>query len=98
MRTRLLLLTVGLALATFAASRAQSPAPVILQAAAPAAPTAAAAATPAPAARSGPTMLETLQQMQATNVETIHKQEAALQTLDALQTAAEEIKIFSKRG
>jgi hypothetical protein len=36
--------------------------------------------------------------MQATNAATIKKQEAALATLDELQKAAEEIKIFSKRG
>ena len=36
--------------------------------------------------------------MQAVNDATIKKQEAALATLDELQKAAEEIKIFSKRG
>jgi hypothetical protein len=36
--------------------------------------------------------------MQATNATTIKKQEATLLTLDALQKAAEDIKIYSKRG
>ncbi|MEO5718166.1 MAG: hypothetical protein ABIR29_06300 [Chthoniobacterales bacterium] len=79
-------------------SRGQTPAPIIIQ-----------AATPAPAAVSRPVAaavpesstqsnLQVLQEMQATNAATIRKQEAALATLDELQKAAEELKIFSKRG
>ena len=77
-------------------SRAQSPAPVIIQAATPAPPSA-----PAPAPSAQPdskAILQLLQEMQATNAATIKKQEAALESLDVLQKAAEEIKIFSKRG
>jgi hypothetical protein len=79
--------------------RAQSPVPVIIQAATPA--PAGAALEPATSASAQPdskAMLQLLQEMQATNAATIKKQEAALETLDALQKAAEEIKIFSKRG
>ena len=36
--------------------------------------------------------------MQATNAATIEKQEAALAALDELEKAANELKIFSKRG
>lgn len=80
-------------------SRAQSPAPVVMQAATPSpAGTPAGPAAPAGAQPDFKTMLQLLQQMQATNIDTIKKQEAALATLDALQKAAEEIKIFSKRG
>ena len=43
-------------------------------------------------------MLQDLQAMQAKNEETIKKQEAALATLDELQKAVEELKVFSKRG
>ncbi len=88
-----------IALLTIASLDAQTPAPVIVQAAthAPAAP-----ATPPPAAATAAAdtknLMQLLQEMQATNAATIQKQEAALQTLDALQKAAEEIKIFSKRG
>ncbi len=39
-----------------------------------------------------------LQQMKETNAETLKKQEAALQQLDEIQKAAEQLKIFSKRG
>jgi len=77
--------------------RAQSP--VIVQAAdaAPANPAARAPAAPA-AASDSKTMLQSLQAMQIMNEATIKKQEAALATLDELQKAAEELKIFSKRG
>jgi hypothetical protein len=44
------------------------------------------------------TMLQDLQAMQTKNEETIKKQEAALATLDELQKAVEELKVFSKRG
>jgi len=80
-------------------SRAQSPAPVIIQAATPAPAVAAPAAAMAAVAQSDSKgTLQLLQEMQATNAATIKKQEAALESLDALQKAAEEIKIFSKRG
>ena len=42
--------------------------------------------------------LQRLQDMQATNAATIKKQEAALAVLDELEQAANELKIFSKRG
>lgn len=42
--------------------------------------------------------LQSLQDIQTLNEVTIKKQEAALATLDDLQKAAEELKIFSKRG
>lgn len=76
---------------------AQTPAPVILQAATPAAVSVKPAAA-APLADTPATTLQQLQEMQATNAATIKKQEAALATLDELQKAAEELKIFSKRG
>jgi len=60
--------------------------------------TTAIAPAPATTAAESKEMLQLLQEMQATNAATIKKQEAALQTLDALQKAAEEIKIYSKRG
>jgi len=81
----------------FGTINAQSP--VIVQAAdatpqIPAAP----AAAPATAASDAKTMLQSLQAMQILNEATIKKQEAALATLEELQKAAEELKIFSKRG
>jgi hypothetical protein len=78
---------------------AQTPAPIILQAATPATALAKPAVPTSPAATDETkNLMQLLQEMQATNATTIQKQEAALQTLDALQKAAEDIKIFSKRG
>jgi hypothetical protein len=42
--------------------------------------------------------LKTLQEMKAANEEMLRKQEATLQQLDDIQKAAEQLKIFSKRG
>jgi hypothetical protein len=70
-------------------------------------PTVIQAATPEPAGVAKPAVgpesdlkatLELLQDMQATNAATIKKQEAALALLDELEQAANELKIFSKRG
>jgi succinyl-CoA synthetase alpha subunit len=73
--------------------------PVIVQAA-DATPENPAARAPAvgTAASDSKSMLQALQEMQALNEATIKKQEAALDLLDELQKAAEELKIFSKRG
>jgi hypothetical protein len=73
--------------------------PVIVQAA-DATPENSAARAPAVGTSVGDSksMLEALQEMQALNEATIKKQEAALVLLDELQKAAEEVKIFSKRG
>ena len=58
-----------------------------------------AATSPATSAASDfKTVLQDLQAIQTQNEATIKKQEAALATLDELQKAVEELKIFSKRG
>jgi hypothetical protein len=80
-------------------ARAQSPAPIVVQAASPAAVT---ATVPTAATNQNSVSVETaiklLDQMKAKNEETLKKQEAALQQLDELRQAAEQLKIFSKRG
>ena len=43
-------------------------------------------------------VIKLLQEMKATNAETLKKQEAVLQQLDELQKAAEQMKAFGKRG
>ncbi len=77
-------------------SRGQTSVPAVIQ-----------AATPEPAIVARPAAapegdlkatLELLQDMQATNASTIKKQEATLALLDELEQAANELKIFSKRG
>ena len=81
----------------FGVLHAQSP--VIVQAAdSTAAKPAASAPASAPASNDSKTMLQSLQDMQTMNEATIKKQEAALATLEELQKAAEELKVFSKRG
>lgn len=77
-------------------SQAQTPAPITVQAVTPAPEVAKPVA--AAQAQGAPSVLQLLQEMQAANAATILKQDAALATLDELQKAAEEIKIFSKRG
>jgi hypothetical protein len=96
----LLLTTLVFAGLTIESIKAQTPTPVIVQAAT-SAPAAGVAAAPNSATDTGldnRVMLQLLQEMQATNAATIKKQEATLLTLDALQKAADELKIFSKRG
>ncbi len=92
----LALAALGLSALTFD-STAQTPAPVIIQAVTPAPAVAPKAPAPAEETKTANT-LQLLIEMQTTNAETIKKQEAALATLDELQKAAEEMKIFSKRG
>jgi hypothetical protein len=93
---------VSLALVVFLGAmnmsvRAQTPAPIVVQAATPA--QAATAVAPPASNVTGPAAaIGLLQEMQVTNADVLKKQEAALATLDELQKAAEELKIFSKRG
>ena len=42
--------------------------------------------------------LRMLQEMKATNEDTLRKQEATLQQLDELEKAADQLKIYTKRG
>jgi hypothetical protein len=82
----------------FSIVQAQSPT-VVVQAASPAPVASTIAATPVPSdSKSLPTLTKLLQEMKATNEETLKKQEATLQQLDDLQKAAEQMKIFGKRG
>ena len=90
----------ALAAGALALGAADAQSPVIVQPAnsVPAnAPAAAPVAAPA-AASDLKTMLQDLQAMQTQNEATLKKQEAALATLDELQKAVEELKVFSKRG
>ena len=85
----------------FAAANAQSPAPVIVQPA-----NAAAVATSAfsKASVTGPDVqaiaaaIQTLEQIKSGNAEVLAKQKAALEKLEELRDAADQLRIFSKRG
>lgn len=85
-----------------AAVSAQSPAPIVVQAAnsgtlAPST-TSAAAAPAATDVHSIPDAIKLLEQIKAGNDEVLAKQKAALERLDALQDAADQLRIFAKRG
>jgi hypothetical protein len=77
---------------------AQSPAPIVVQAAS--ATTAVQVAAPPPALPAADLSETTkvLQEIKAANAETLKKQEAVLQQLDELQKAAQQIKIFAHRS
>lgn len=94
----------GLALLLFVdQTRAQQPSPalMVVQAAnAPAAPAMAktVAGAPEKSSSSLQTAIKALRQAKAANDETLKKQEAMLEQLDELQKAAEQLKVFAKRG
>ncbi len=93
MRTTTSLVVVAVALALHGL-RAQAPV-VVPAATQPVAPAAQPVAQ-APAAAQG--TLQLLNAMKAANAETLKKQEATLLQLDELQKAADQIKIYTKRG
>ena len=94
---RTITLSILAALSLTGLMSAQSPKPMIVQAATPAAaparaPVAAESSLPLQAA------LKELQEIKAANEETLRKQAATLEQLDALEKMAEQIRIYSRRG
>lgn len=83
-------------------ARAQSPKHEVVVQAATVAPAAAAAPAPVTAAQPDSSTItsaiKALEEIKAKNDEILSKQEATLQHLDELQQAAEQLRIFSKRG
>ncbi len=94
MRAKFLILAFAVtAIFSVAQTYSQSPAPIVVQSAT--------SVAPAPAATSDKDMQATiklLEEMKTANDDAIKKQEATLDALDELQKAAEQVKIFSKRG
>ena len=76
---------------------AQSPKPMIVQAATPGAAPSRAPLAPE-SSLSLQAALKELQEIKAANEETLRKQAATLEQLDALEKAADQIRIFSRRG
>lgn len=70
---------------------AQSPTPAVV-------PTPIAAPSAAPQEPDFTNTIKVLEQMKATNEETLKKQQAAVELLDQLQREAEQLRIFAKRG
>jgi hypothetical protein len=86
-----------LVLLSLSVTKAQSPAPIIVQAASPSTATSKTAAT-IPVTSSVPDAIKLLEQLKAANDEVLAKQKATLEQLDELQQAADELRTFSKRG
>lgn len=99
MNRRIQILSILVALSTLA--YAQTPMPVIVPANSDSqgqdakAPT---ASETAASSRSLDNAIQLLQETQTNNAELLKAQEATLQQIDAMQQAAEQLKIFSKRG
>jgi hypothetical protein len=82
------------------AASAQSPTPIVVQAAS-------GTTVTSTSSKSGPTAtdvhsipdaIKLLEQIKAANDEVLAKQKAALERLDELQDAADQLRIFAKRG
>lgn len=89
-----------LAIVALGIAQAQSPqssAPIIVQAASDI-PTKSASSAPLAAASSVPDAIKLLEQLKTANDEVLAKQKATLERLDELQEAADQLRIFAKRG
>ena len=97
--TKKVLLSVALTIC-LSSILAQSPAPIVIQAASPYAskPATSEPTSAAPDLALAQSAVKLLEEMKAKNAETLQKQEATLQQLDEIQQAAEQLKIYSKRG
>ena len=90
-----LLISAASLLAASSLMLAQSPTPLVVQAMSPAQPVnAPAVSTP----DSSSANLKLLQEMKAANDAILGKQAAALQQLEDLEKAVEQLKIYTKRG
>jgi D-alanine-D-alanine ligase-like ATP-grasp enzyme len=81
----------------FSAAKAQSPAPIIVQPAS-AIPARSTSSVPVSAVSSVPDAIKLLEQIKAENDEVLAKQKTALERLEELQQAADQLRIFAKRG
>jgi len=96
-------LTILISLLCLGVAGAQSPAPIVVQAANAPAVTTATSTSSKPAAsatdvHSIPDAIKQLEQIKAANDEVLAKQKAALEKLDELQGEADQLRIFAKRG
>ncbi|MGZ4965984.1 MAG: hypothetical protein ACXWBM_03545 [Chthoniobacterales bacterium] len=93
-----LIAALVISILTGVALQAQSPAPIIVQAVTPQTATVAKAAPVPVAPAATDATLKLLQDIKAANAAVLSKQAETLQQLDDLEKAAEQIRIFSKRG
>jgi hypothetical protein len=95
---RTLLLSILAAAMVVSIGHAQSPMPVVVPAMTPAATTAQSPVTAAVTTASTQTTLKVLQAIKAANDEILNQQAATLEKLDEIEKAAQEIRIYTKRG
>ena len=76
---------------------AQTPTPIVVQAMTPGTPNQS-PATAAVTAAGAQTTLKALQAVKAANDEILNQQKATLEKLDEIEKAANELRIYSKRG
>ena len=93
---KILFLLLAFAIA-FSATKAQSPTPIVVQAAALPV-TSTSSSAQGVVVSSIPDAIKLLEKIKADNDEVLAKQKAALEKLDELQDAADQLRIFSKRG
>ena len=94
---RTLLLSILAAAMVVSIGRAQTPMPVVVPAMTPAT-TAQSPVSAAVTTASTQTTLKALQAIKAANDEILKQQAATLEKLDEMEKAAQEIRIYSKRG
>ena len=83
----------------FSSANAQSPTPIVVQAMTPApATTSQSPVTAGVTTSATQTTLKALQAMKAANDEILTQQKATLEKLDEMEKAANEIRIYTKRG
>ena len=95
------LIASGSLISTLPSVRSQSPQPVIVQAVTGNASTTTTQAQSAVVAQNAATIqvaIQTLEKIKAANDEVLKRQRATLEQLETMQQAADELKIFAKRG
>ncbi len=92
-----LIVALAVIVSAVSAAYAQSPAPIVVQAMTPESANAP-RVVPAVSAVSSDATLKLLQEIKAANAAVLGKQAETLQQLEELEKAADQIKIFSKRG
>ena len=95
---RTTILSVLIAVVAVSVGNAQTPAPIVVQAVSPATTTTRSAVTTGVTTTSDPTTLKALQAIKAANDEMLKQQAATLQKLDEMEKAANDIRIYTKRG
>ena len=93
---RALILSLTAAALVISMADAQTPAPIVVPAMTPV--TTRTSTAPAPTTASTQATLKALQEMKAANEEILKQQAEALQKLDELEKAANDIRLYSKRG